>query len=52
MEKHNFYHYETQFLKDIDINNTLVFNMISFSKKAINTLLLICIIIKKLSHYI
>ena len=40
------------FLKDVDIEKVLVSNKISFGKKrTINTLLVTCIMITKLSHY-
>ena len=41
------------FLKDVDIEKVLVSNMISFGKKkTISTLLVTCIIIIQLNHYI
>ena len=54
IEKDKFYHYSSPiFLKeDVDINNLLVSSKISFGEKAINTLLLTCMMIIKLSHYI
>ena len=40
------------FLKDVDIEKVLVSKKISFGKKnPINTLLVTCIMITKLSHY-
>ena len=40
------------FKKDVDIEKVLVSSKISSGKKAINTLLVNCIMIIKLSHYI
>ena len=38
--------------KNVLINNILVSSKFSFCKKTINTLLLTCLMIVKLSHYI
>ena len=47
------YHYQSPiFLKDVDIEKVLVSTKISFVKKTISTLLVTCIMIIKLSHYI
>ena len=40
------------FKKVVDIGKVLVSNKISYNEKAINTLLVTCIMIIKLSHYI
>ena len=40
------------FKKGVDIGKVLVSNKISYNEKAINTLLVTCIMIIKLSHYI
>ena len=46
IEKHKFHRYKVQFfLEDVDIDNELV------SKKAINTSLVTCMMIIKLSYY-
>ena len=54
IEKSKFYFYKIPiFLKDADIEKVLVSNKITFGeKKTINTLLVTCIMIIKLSHYI
>ena len=51
-EKHPFYHYKSPiFLDDVDTENILVSKNISSSEKAMNTFLVTCIMIVKLSHY-
>ena len=40
------------FKKVVDIGKVLVSNKISYNEKAINTLLVTCIMIIKLSHYL
>ena len=51
IEKNKFYHHKTPiFKKDVDIGKVLVSNKI-FSAENINTLLVTCIMIIKLSHY-
>ena len=51
-EKHKPHRYKSPiFLKDVDINNVLVSNKISSDEKTINTLLVTCMIMIKLSHY-
>ena len=54
IEKNNFYRNKISiFLGDVDIETVLVSNKLSFGKKkTINTLLVTCIMIIKLSHYI
>ena len=52
VEKKNYCHKSPSFLKDIDIEKVLVSNDISSGKKTVNTLLVTCIMIIKLSHYI
>ena len=53
IEKHKFYRYKTPiFLKDVDIEKVLVSNKISSGVKNYNILLVTCIMIIKLSHYI
>ena len=53
IEKNKFYHNKTtSFWKDVDIEKVLVSNKISLVKKNINTLLVTCIMIIKLCHYI
>ena len=53
IEENRFYHYTSPiFKKDVDIEKVLVSNKISFGEKTRNTLLLACIMIMKLSHYI
>ena len=52
IEKQKFDHYKSYFLEDIDIDNMLVSNKISSGKKTVNTLLITCMMIMKLSHYI
>ena len=54
IEKNKFYRNKSPiFLKDVDIKKVLVSNKIfSSEKKTINTSLVNCIIIIKLSHYI
>ena len=52
IEKQKFDHYKSYFLEDIDIDNVLVSNKISSGKKTVNTLLITCMMIMKLSHYI
>ena len=52
-KKNKFYHNKTPtHLKAVDIEKVLVSNKISFGKKTINTLLVTCIMIIKLNHYI
>ena len=52
IEKNKFYSNKTPiFLKDVDIEKVLVSNKISFSEKNY-TLLVTCIMVIKLSHYI
>ena len=51
-EKHKPHRYKSPiFLQDVDINNVLVSNKISSDEKTINTLLVTCMIMIKLSHY-
>ena len=52
IEKQKFDHYKSYFLEDIDIDNVLVSNKISSGKKTVNTLLITCMMIMKLSYYI
>ena len=52
IEKQKFDHYKSYFLEDIDMDNVLVSNKISSGKKTVNTLLITCMMIMKLSHYI
>ena len=54
IDKNIFYSNKTPifFLKDLDIEKVLVSNKIYFGEKNINTLLVTCIMIVKLSHYI
>ena len=53
IEKNKFYcHKSPILLKDIDIEKVLVSKKISSDEKTINTLLVTCIMIIKLSHYI
>ena len=53
IEKDKLYRHKTPiFLEDVNINNILVSNKISSGEKAINALLVTCIMIMKLSHYI
>ena len=53
IENKNFYHRNTSiFKKDVDIEKELVSNKISFGEKTITTLLVTCVMIKKLNHYI
>ena len=52
-EKNKFYHHKTPILlRDVDIEEVLVSNKIPLREKTINTLLVTCTIIIKLSHYI
>ena len=48
IKKSKFYHHKI--LGDVDIEKVLVSNKISFGKKNISTLLVACIMIKKLNH--
>ena len=53
VEKNKFYHDKSSiFLKDVDIEKLLVSSKIFSGEETINTLLVTCIIIIKLSHYI
>ena len=54
IEKDKLYRYKSSiFVEDVDINKVLVSNNISFGeKKTINTLLVTCMMIIKLSHYL
>ena len=53
IEKIKFYRNKTPiFLKDINIKKVLVSNKIFFSEKTTSTLLVACIMIIKLKHYI
>ena len=53
IENKNFYHRNTSiFKKDVDIEKELVSNKISFGEKIITTLLVTCVMIIKLNHYI
>ena len=53
VEKHKSYHYQSPiFLEDVDIDNVLVSNKIFLVEKIINTLLVGCMMIMKLSNYI
>ena len=52
-EKSRFYlHKAPILLKDVDIKKVLVSKKISFGKKTISTLLVTCVMIIRLSHYI
>ena len=52
-EKSKFYRHKTPILlRDVDIEKVLVSNKIPLREKTINTLLVTCTIIIKLSHYI
>ena len=50
-EKNTFY-LNSYFLGDVDIKNIIVSNNISFGEKVKKTLLVTCMMIMKLSHYI
>ena len=53
IEENKFYHHKSPiFIKDVDIEKILVCNKIFSGKETINTLLVTCIMILKLSHYI
>ena len=53
IEKNKFYRHMTPILlRDVDIEKVLVSNKISFGEKNYNTLLVTCINIIKLDHYI
>ena len=53
IEENNFYRNKTPiFLKDTDVEKVLISNKKPFVKKTINTLLVTCIMMIKLSHYI
>ena len=53
MEWNKFYHYKSLVrLRDVDIEKALVSHKITFGIETINTLLVTCIMIIKLSHYI
>ena len=54
IKKHKLYRYKSPiFLEDVGIDNVLVSNKISpGKKKSINTLLITCMVITKLSHFI
>ena len=53
IEKIKFYRYKSPtFLNDVDIEKVFVSSKISSVKRTINTLLVTCIMIIKLSHYI
>ena len=53
VEKNKFYHDKSSiFLKDVDIEKVLVSSKIFSGEETINTLLVTCVIIVKLSHYI
>ena len=53
IEKNKFYcHKNRIFLKDVDIEKVLVSNKLFSGKKTVNTLLVSCIMMIKLSHYI
>ena len=46
------YHMNPAFQKDVDIEEVLVSNQISLGEKNVNTLLVICSMMIKLSYYI
>ena len=53
IEKNKFYHHKSPiFKKDVDIEKVLVSNKFCSGKKSINTLLVTCIMMIKLSHCI
>ena len=52
IEKKNVPSWKSYFLKDVGIEKALVSNKISSGEKTINTLLVTCIMIIELSHYI
>ena len=54
LKKKKFHRHKSTFLlKDVDIEKVLVSNKVSFGKtKYVSTLLVTCIIIIKLTHYI
>ena len=53
IEKNTFYRNKPPiFSKNVDIGKLLVSNKIFFGEKTINTLLVTCIMIIRLSHYI
>ena len=53
VEKNKFYHDKSSiFLKDVDIEKVLVSSKIFSGEETINTLLVTCVIIIKLSHYV
>ena len=51
-KKNHFTATKVRFLKDIDIEKVLVFTTISSGEKTVSTLLVTCMIIIKLNHYI
>ena len=53
-EKHKFHCYKSRIvLEDVDLDNVLISSKISFGKKKLkNTLLVTCVMIIKLNHYI
>ena len=53
IEKNRFYRHKTPvLLKDVDIEKVLISKKISFGKNDISTLLVTCIMMIKLSHYV
>ena len=50
--KQTYRHITPIFLKDIDIEEVLASNKISFGSKSLSTLLVTCIMMIKLGHYI
>ena len=53
IEKHKLHRNKNLFLlEDVDTYNKLASNKISSGKKTVNTLLLTCMMIIKLSHYL
>ena len=53
IKKNRFYRHKSPiFLKDVDIEKALVSNKVSAGEKNYKTLLVTCIMIAKLSHYI
>ena len=52
LKKVNFTTIRSNFLEDVGIEKVLASNKISSVEKTINTLLVACIMIIKLSHYI
>ena len=53
IEKNKFYHHKSPiFLGDVDIEKVLVSNKISLGEISLSTLVVTCIMLIKLNHYI